>query len=72
MSDTLLDRYKRALEGLTPGGSEFANDPERCAAYVRDTIEHQHRMIIKFKLRGDKILKDYEDAVKGIAEIVGE
>ena len=31
----LLTRYKRALEGLTPGGSEFVDDPERCASCVR-------------------------------------
>lgn len=28
-------RWQRAIEGLTPGGSEFADDPERCAAFVR-------------------------------------
>ena len=33
----LLTRYKRALEGLTPGGSEFVDDPERCAACVKST-----------------------------------
>ena len=25
-----------ALESLTPGGSEFHNDPERCFAYIQD------------------------------------
>jgi len=24
-----------ALESLTPGGSEFQNDPERCVAYIQ-------------------------------------
>lgn len=33
----LLDRYKSALEGLTPGGSEFVNDPEKCARWVRES-----------------------------------
>jgi len=32
----LLWRYKKALEGCTPGGSEFVNDPEYCAEFVRE------------------------------------
>ena len=24
-----------ALESMTPGGSEFHNDPERCVAYIQ-------------------------------------
>lgn len=37
----LLWRYKRALEGLTIGGSEFVNDPEYCAAHIRERFEHE-------------------------------
>lgn len=32
----LFDRYKMMLEGLTPGGSEYVDDPERCAMVIRD------------------------------------
>jgi len=32
----LLWRYKKALEGLTPNGSEFVNDPEYCAEFIRE------------------------------------
>ena len=28
----------RALESLTPSGSEFVNDIERCVAFVRDRL----------------------------------
>jgi hypothetical protein len=35
--DDLLTRYRRELEGLTPGGSEFIDDPERCSAVVKAT-----------------------------------
>lgn len=31
----LLIRYKRELEGLTPGGSEFVNEPELCSEWIR-------------------------------------
>lgn len=33
--DQLFLRFKKELEGLTPGGSEFVDDPERCAEVVR-------------------------------------
>ncbi len=30
-----LERWKKAVEGLTPLGSEFIDDPERCAAWIK-------------------------------------
>lgn len=47
----LLWRYKRELEGLTPGGSEFVNDPEYCAQFVRNRQTHQHETIIRQQLK---------------------
>lgn len=38
-----LKKYRLALEGLTPGGSEFHKDPERCVAYVRDRFDSGHQ-----------------------------
>ncbi len=35
----LLERVKAldvALQSLTPGGSEYVGDPDRCVAYVQD------------------------------------
>ena len=29
-----LARWKKAIEGLTPSGSEFVDDPERCAVHI--------------------------------------
>jgi hypothetical protein len=52
----LLRRYKAALEGLTPGGSEFVNDPENCARYVREAMIRQHETIKRFKYRGDALI----------------
>lgn len=48
----------RALVSLTPGGSEFVNDPERCVAVVRATSESQGRVIVQFKKRMDKAEKE--------------
>jgi hypothetical protein len=45
MQERKLQRYKAALEGLTPGGSEFVNDPENCARYVRDTMARLHKQL---------------------------
>lgn len=32
--------YKRSLEGLTPGGSEFVDDPKFCAEFIRNRMNH--------------------------------
>lgn len=45
----LLTRYKRALEGLTPGGSEFVDDPERCAAHARARQDSLWEQVKKLK-----------------------
>lgn len=47
----------KALVSLTPGGSEFVDDPERCVAVVRATRDSQHRVIVQFKMRMDAALE---------------
>jgi hypothetical protein len=37
------------LESLTPGGSEYYNDPERCVAYVRDAIHRALKQAVETK-----------------------
>jgi len=37
--EQLFRRYKKALEGLTVGGSEYYNNPKRCAEYVRSRLD---------------------------------
>lgn len=44
-------RYKVALEGLTPSGSEFVNEPERCSAHVRERLDSQHNIAKQAILR---------------------
>ncbi len=44
----ILDlKAMKALESLTPSGSEFVNDVERCVAHIRDT----QRSIVHFAKR---------------------
>ena len=54
ITDWLIVRVKEldlALQSLTPGGSEFVNDPERCVAYCREIRNSQLRQIIKLSHR---------------------
>lgn len=52
--EDLLTRYKRALEGLTAGGSEFVDDPERCADTVQRSLDARMKMLISLS----KIVKE--------------
>lgn len=38
-------RWKHAVEGTTPGGSEFVNDPERCAEYIRESRQFPKQIV---------------------------
>lgn len=60
----LLTRYKRALEGLTPGGSEFIDDPERCAAVIVSTRDSLMNLLVEKTKR----IKELEDMLKYIKE----
>jgi hypothetical protein len=45
------DKADRALQSLTPCGSEYVNDPERCVRYVRESRDMQHRNIMSRQKR---------------------
>ena len=54
---SLLDeneKVKRLLHDLTPGGSEFYNDPEYCTKWVRENREENHYSLAK-------IIKELKD-----------
>jgi hypothetical protein len=60
-----------ALQSLTPGGSEYVNNPERCVAYVREARESQHKAIVKFKSERDAITAECErlrEALRGLVD----
>ena len=50
-------RWKKAIEGLTPGGSEFVNDPEACAAHIRARTRFP-KMIIGLRSERDNLLAE--------------
>ena len=45
----------RALESLTPSGSEFVDEVERCVQFVRDNRESLMRVIVQLKERLNKL-----------------
>jgi len=49
------DQWKKALHGLTPGGSEYADDPVACVEWVRKSREDQHYAILSFKTQRDRL-----------------
>lgn len=54
-------RYKKAmlaLESLTPSGSEYVGDIERCVAHVRDSQTTMLAAMVNFKNQRDE--KDVE------------
>jgi hypothetical protein len=46
MTDKKLT-WEKALLGLTPGGSEFVDDPHYCFDYIKDYQASQHKFICK-------------------------
>lgn len=66
--EKLLARWKKAVEGLTPGGSEFVDDPEYCAAYIRKRCNYP-RMIIEMREREAKYRELLEAAVQADLQI---
>jgi hypothetical protein len=53
--DAELMKWKRALHSLTPGGSEFANDPDACVNFVKNVRTSQHNYILKLKKENDEL-----------------
>ena len=48
------DKIMRALESLTPSGSEYVNDPERCVQFVRDARDSQMKAMLNWKKQRDE------------------
>lgn len=48
-------KLEKALVSLTPGGSEFCDDPDYCVKYVKEFQDHQHKLLMNFLLKKDSI-----------------
>lgn len=50
------EKAMRGLESLTPSGSEFVGDVERCVQHVQETRSFQFEILKRFKLERDAAL----------------
>ena len=57
----LFMRYKRALEGLTVGGSEYYNNPERCAEDIRHRLDRQHEIIKRLVKEKNELRNEFKE-----------
>jgi len=64
IEEVLLKRYKRALEGLTVGGSEYYNNPERCAEDIRHRLDRQSEIIKRLVKERNEIRNELRKLVK--------
>lgn len=59
-----LEKVKKILHELTPGGSEFYNDPEYCAKWVRENREENHyalaNQIKELKNKNEELQREVE------------
>ena len=63
-----LAAWRRAVVGLTPSGSEFVDDPEYCAAFIRKRTEYP-RMIIDLREQVKYLTEACEAFVNSIGTI---
>lgn len=60
------EKWEKALVSLTPGGSEFAGDPENCVRHIRERFENNHKLTaeaIKERKRLEAINKELLEAL---------
>jgi hypothetical protein len=56
----------RALEELTPGGSEFVNNVPNCVRHVEDERRNRHNLCIRFKCERDKAIIERDAAIESL------
>jgi hypothetical protein len=58
------DRWRRALNDCTPGGSEFARDPDYCKKYVQERRDSLWKLNVKFVMENRDLREALDDAIK--------
>lgn len=66
----LAERYEKAITSLTPGGSEFVNDPEYCAKHVKEFQASQHRLICELVIEKKKLKEENALLIEALESIV--
>lgn len=65
-AESRIKEFDLALQSLTPSGSEFVNDPQRCVEIVRQIRDGHLELIHKFAKRAN----DFESRLKKLQEAV--
>jgi hypothetical protein len=58
----------RVLESLTPGGSEYFNDPEACMAIIKHNRDSQHNLIVELTMKIKSLQPTPKVEVETLAE----
>jgi hypothetical protein len=66
------DTWKKSFHSVTPGGSEYTNDPQACVDFVRKSRSDQHEAILKFKQERDQFHLDRQDMIGERDELLKE
>ena len=59
----------KILCSLTPGGSEFADEPEFCAEYIRKRFSHSHNSIKAYVKENRELKASNKKLVNDIANM---
>ena len=68
IEEVLLNRYRKALEELTIGGSEYYNNPERCAEDIQNKLYRQSEMIKRLVKEKNELRNEFKkmfELIKG-------
>lgn len=57
------DRWRRALNDCTPGGSEFARDPDYCVEWVKKSQNNLWESVKKYVIENRKLRKTLESSI---------
>ena len=60
------NKAQKLLESLTPGGSEFANDPEYCVKYVKEFEVDQHKKIMSLIAEKNRLVESKNELLEAL------
>ena len=63
------NKAQKLLESLTPGGSEFFDDPEYCVKYVKEYEESLWRSIKNLVVQKNKLIKENLELLEALKEL---
>lgn len=46
---------QRYLEDLTPGGSEYVDNPKRCYEWVQERLDNNQRLLVRAHLESNRL-----------------